>query len=105
MAGTSSSFPAALAASIASATGGPTLGFVIRDARLGALDRHYVYADYCSGRVWMLPANAPGRGAVHTDITQRLGGPLEGIVSFGVDGARRPLVVMQDGRLLRLVRP
>ena len=82
-----------------------TGGIVIRDARLGALDRHYVYADYCSGRVWMLPANAPGRGAVPTDITQRLGGPLEGIVSFGVDGARRPLVVMKDGRLLRLVRP
>lgn len=82
-----------------------TGGIVVHDARLGALDDHYVYADFCSGRLWMLPADAPARGAVPTEITERLGGPLGGLASFGTDGAGRPLVVLLDGRVLRLVRP
>jgi hypothetical protein len=49
-----------------------------------------------------LPASATAARRPR-EITDQLGGPLEGIVSFGKDGAGRPLVVLQRGRVLRLV--
>jgi glucose/arabinose dehydrogenase len=79
-----------------------TGGIVIRDPQLPLLNQRYVYADYCSGRVWTLPANAQAARRPR-EITDQLGGPLKGIVSFGKDGADRPLVVLEQGRILRFV--
>jgi glucose/arabinose dehydrogenase len=79
-----------------------TGGIVIRDPQLPLLHQRYIYADYCSGRVWTLPANAIAARRPR-EITDQLGGPLKGIVSFGEDGAGRPLVVLEQGRVLRLV--
>lgn len=79
-----------------------TGGIVVREPQLPLLHQRYVYADYCSGRVWALPANGMG-AARPREITDPFGGPLKGIVSFGVDGAGRPLVVLERGRVLRVV--
>lgn len=79
-----------------------TGGIVIRDPQLPLLHQRYIYADYCSGRVWTLPANANAARRPR-EITAQLGGPLKGIVSFGEDGAGHPLVVLEQGRVLRLV--
>ncbi len=79
-----------------------TGGLVVRDPSVPAMDGRYVFGDYCSGRLWALPAHAaPGTAA--DDVTEQLGGPLEGLVSFGTDGDGHVLVVVQDGRVLRLV--
>lgn len=79
-----------------------TGGIVVRDPSLPALDGRYIYADYCSGRVWALPADAIA-GAEPEEITALLDEPLEDTVSFGTDGNGHPLAVLRDGRILRLV--
>ena len=75
-----------------------TGGVVLRDG--GPLDGQYVYGDYCSGKVWALDADA--EQPEPREITAELGGPLEGLTSFGQDGEGRTLLVLQDGRILRL---
>jgi hypothetical protein len=50
--------------------------------------------------VWALDADAAQPEA--REITAELGGPLEGLTSFGQDGDGRTLLVLQDGRILRL---
>ncbi len=75
-----------------------TGGVVLRDG--GPLDGQYVYGDYCSGKVWALDADA--EQPEPREITQELGGPLDGLASFGQDGEGRTLLVLHDGRILRL---
>jgi glucose/arabinose dehydrogenase len=75
-----------------------TGGVVLRDG--GPLDGQYVYGDYCSGKVWSLDADAAQPQP--REITDELGGPLEGLTSFGQDGDGRTLLVLQDGRILAL---
>jgi hypothetical protein len=75
-----------------------TGGVVVRDG--GPLDGWYLYGDYCSGLLWGIDADAAE--AQPRSLTEELGGPLEGLVSFGYDGDGRTLLVLADGRVLRL---
>ena len=76
-----------------------TGGYVARDASLGALYGHYVYADYCAGvlRSLQLPASAKGRASDDCSLGLRVDHP----VSFGEDSARRLYVVEQGGGVYR----
>ena len=75
-------------------------GYVVRDAALGALYGHYVYADLCSGaiRAQQLPAGAGGRSSDDCSLGLQVNHP----VSFGEDSAHRLYVVEQGGRVDRL---
>jgi glucose/arabinose dehydrogenase len=68
-----------------------TGGHVYRGVEIPALDGRYVYGDYCSGRIWTLPADAAAPRS--SEITERLGGPLPGLSSFGADAEGRLYVV------------
>ena len=58
----------------------------------------YYYGDYCSGEVWSLHADPRSPGS-----PVRAGFSVEGLVSFGRDGAGRPYVVSGSGRIWRIV--
>jgi glucose/arabinose dehydrogenase len=75
-----------------------TGGVVIRDG--GPLDGRYIYGDYCSGKLWTL--NADGSPGAPQEVTTTLGGPLQGLTSFGADAKGNVLLVVADGRILRL---
>jgi len=46
-----------------------------------ALEGHYVYGDWCSGKTWAIPANGSGP---NREITGQLGS-VRGLTSFGED--------------------
>ena len=71
-----------------------TGGYVYRGPGAPALRGRYVYADYCSGRVWTVPATA--RRATPREITGRLGRSLQTVTSFGEDTAGRLYVIAGD---------
>jgi hypothetical protein len=74
-----------------------TGGEVVRDPRLPAWDGVYLYADYCSGRVWGLLESGLGwvsQSLYETNLT---------ISSFGVDALGRIyLTDHRDGGIYRL---
>lgn len=76
-------------------------GFVYRGARAPALRGRYVFADYCSGRVWTVRAE-PRPGGM-TEITGRLGVRLSTVTSFG-EGLRGDLYIIGNGALYRFTR-
>lgn len=78
-----------------------TGGYVFRGGGVPALRGRYVYADYCSGRVWSMRAG-PRPGAVR-EITGRLGRSLSSVTSFG-EGSRGELYLIASGTLYRFVR-
>jgi glucose/arabinose dehydrogenase len=57
-------------------------GVVYRGARIPALRGTYLYADYCTGRIFGLDAADPGPPA---DLTDALGARVSDVRSFGVD--------------------
>ena len=71
-----------------------TGGVVSRGSGVASLQDRYVYADFCSGRIWSVEAETLGvaRLEFETDLS---------IASFGVDGAGAVYVVSLDGRVLR----
>jgi glucose/arabinose dehydrogenase len=74
-----------------------TGGYVYRGAKVPALRGHYLYADFCSGKVWALPAqDGPGRAP-------RQVATVSGPSSFGEDQAGELYVTSFDGGLYRLV--
>ncbi len=77
-----------------------TGGYVYRGTRAKALVGRYVYADYCSGRVWSMRAG-PKPGGVREE-TGRLGVTLSGVASFG-EGLGGDLYVLANGSLYRFV--
>lgn len=77
-----------------------TGGYVFRGAGVPALRGRYVYADFCSGRVWSTRAG-PRPGAVR-EITGRLGRSLSNVTSFG-EGSRGELYLIASGTLYRFV--
>jgi glucose/arabinose dehydrogenase len=79
-----------------------TGGLVVRDRSLPLLDGRYLFGDYCSGRLWTIPVDAAA-GVVPTEVTDLLGAPVEGLVSFGTDADGRVVLVTADGRLVRIV--
>lgn len=75
-----------------------TGGYVSRGTRAPSLAGRYVYADYCSGRVWSMRAGAnPGD---NREETGRLGRTLSNVTSFG-EGLGGALYVVADGTLYR----
>ncbi len=76
-----------------------TGGFVLRGGTAPSLEGSYLYADYCSGRLWALA----GPSAEPRELTGQLDAPLGAPVAFVPDGDGSALIVDHDGRLLRLV--
>jgi glucose/arabinose dehydrogenase len=77
-----------------------TGGYVYRGARAAGLRGRYVYADFCTGRVWSMRAG-PRPGGVR-DETGRLGVSLSNVTSFG-EGLNGDLYVLANGSLYRFV--
>jgi len=75
-------------------------GYVVRDAALGALGGHYVYADYCGGGLRSLQLPATANAPASEDCSLRLSAVNP--VSFGEDAAHRIYVVEEGGRVSRL---
>jgi glucose/arabinose dehydrogenase len=75
-----------------------TGGHVSRGPRAGGLRGRYVYADFCSGRVWSMRAG-PRPGGVREE-TGRLGVPLSNVTSFG-EGLNGDLYLIANGSLYR----
>ena len=78
-----------------------TGGYVYRGTRVPALRGRYVYADYCSGRLWTMRAG-PSPGGVRED-TGRLGVELRNVTSFG-EGSAGEVYVIANGSLYRFAR-
>ena len=72
-----------------------TGGVVYRGAAIPALAGHYLFADYCSGRLWAMPVD--GGAIVELD---RL--PAE-VASFGTDADGEVYVLVFGGAVLRIV--
>ncbi len=72
-----------------------TGGVVYRGEAIPALVGHYLFADYCSGRLWALPVD--GGAIVELD---RLPGE---VASFGTDADGEVHVLTFDGAVLRIV--
>lgn len=78
-----------------------TGGYVYRGARVPALRGRYVFADFCSGRVWSMRAG-PRPGGLREE-TGRLNVRLSNVTSFG-EGLNGDLHVIGNGNLYRFVR-
>jgi glucose/arabinose dehydrogenase len=74
-----------------------TGGFVYRGASIPSLQGIYLYADYCSGRVWGLQLD----GA--TWVSQELANGGFGLSSFGEDEAGELYLTRLDGRIFQVV--
>lgn len=73
-----------------------TGGFVYRGAAYPALVGHYVFADFCSGRIWTLPQGGGTADLVlRRDTAQR-------ITSFGESEKGELYAVTIDGKLYRV---
>lgn len=75
-----------------------TGGYVYRGAKVRGLLGRYVYADFCSGRVWSMRAG-PRPGPVREE-TGRLGVKLSNVTSFG-EGLGGELYLLANGTLYR----
>jgi glucose/arabinose dehydrogenase len=78
-----------------------TGGYVYRGTRVPSLVGRYVYADFCSGRVWSMRAG-PNPGGVREE-TGALGVSLSNVTSFG-EGSAGELYVIAGGALYRFAR-
>jgi glucose/arabinose dehydrogenase len=77
-----------------------TGGYVYRGPKIAGLSGRYVYADYCSGKMWTL---SPSGGAPR-DVSSVVGDAgVKAIVSFGEDGSGMLYVCSAEGILYRFV--
>jgi glucose/arabinose dehydrogenase len=74
-----------------------TGGYVYRGAAVPELQGQYLYADFCSGRVWALPADGTGRRSGRQIAT------VPQPSSFGEDAAGEVYITSFDGGLYKLV--
>jgi glucose/arabinose dehydrogenase len=80
-----------------------TGGFVHR-GEVAAIAGHYVFGDFCTGRVWSLDPDGP----VVTERTAELGaagGAAFDLAGFGEDGQGRTYVVLRNGEVHRITNP
>jgi glucose/arabinose dehydrogenase len=78
-----------------------TGGFVYRGTGSPALAGGYVFGDYCSGRIWVVAANATSP-ATPTVLRQATASPQLRISSFGVDEAGELYLTDLNGGLYAL---
>jgi len=78
-----------------------TGGYVYRGTKVPALAGRYLFADFCSGKVWSMRAG-PKPGGMRDD-TGRLGVKLANVTSFG-QGALGEIYVIANGSLYRFAR-
>jgi glucose/arabinose dehydrogenase len=74
-----------------------TGGYVYRGTAVPALRGQYLYADFCSGKVWALPADGAGRR------TGRQIATVASPSSFGEDQAGEVYITSFDGGIYQLV--
>jgi hypothetical protein len=74
-----------------------TGGYVYRGDAVPELRGQYLYADFCSGRVWALPAEGKGRR------TGRQIATVPQPSSFGEDAAGEVYITSFDGGIYQLV--
>jgi glucose/arabinose dehydrogenase len=79
-----------------------TGGVVYRGCRMPGYAGLYFYGDYCSAFVRSFRFEN-GRAADPRDWTQQVGGGLDNITSFGVDGDGEVYIVDQDGEIYKIV--
>lgn len=79
-----------------------TGGYVYRGPSYGGLDGHYLFADYCTGRLWTLSGD-PASPAV-TTLALAAGSSLSSPRTFGEDAAGE-LYVASDTAVYRIVDP
>jgi glucose/arabinose dehydrogenase len=77
-----------------------TGGYVYRGKRIAGLSGRYVYADYCTGKMWTLAA-AGGLPVDVSDVVSAAG--AESIVSFGQDASGMLYVCSAEGTIFRFV--
>ncbi len=75
-----------------------TGGFPYRGTVLAGLDGWYLFADYCVGRIRAIHLAADGSFAGEADLGVDVGSPI----SFAADADGEPLVLSQDGDIVRL---
>ena len=73
-----------------------TGGVVYRGSAVPRLAGAYLFGDFCSGRIWALPADLRADPVVVAESDLR-------IVSFGVDEDGEIYVVSRDGRIMRVM--
>ena len=78
-----------------------TGGYVYRGTKVPALAGRYLFADFCSGKVWSMRAG-PKPGGMRDD-TGRLGVKLANVTSFG-QGAAGEIYVIANASLYRFAR-
>jgi glucose/arabinose dehydrogenase len=77
-----------------------TGGYVYRGPHIAGLSGRYVYADYCSAKMWTL---SPAGGAPR-DVSSVVGDAgAKSIVSFGQDGSGMLYVCTSEGTIYRFV--
>jgi glucose/arabinose dehydrogenase len=74
-----------------------TGGYVYRGRAIPALRGYYLFADFCSGRVWM--KKSPGGTVLRAPISQK----VTQIASFGRDASGELYLVSLSGSIYRLV--
>ncbi len=72
-----------------------TGGYVYRGPAIPELSGRYVYGDYCSGRIWSIPASGADRTPRVEDVE------VPSLVSFGEDLAGRLYAVSHGGTVYR----
>ena len=77
-----------------------TGGYVYRGPRIAGLSGRYVYADYCTGKMWTL-ATSGGAPRDVSSVVSEAG--VKSIVSFGEDGSGMLYVCSAEGTLYRFV--
>ena len=77
-----------------------TGGYVYRGPRISGLSGRYIYADYCSGKMWTLATS----GGAPTDVSSVVSAVgATSIVSFGEDGSGMLYLCSAEGTLYRFV--
>jgi glucose/arabinose dehydrogenase len=79
-----------------------TGGVVYRGCRMPSYAGTYFYGDYCTAFVRSFRLEN-GRAVDTRDWTQSLGGGLDNITSFGVDGDGEVYILDQDGEIYKIV--
>jgi glucose/arabinose dehydrogenase len=75
-----------------------TGGYVYRGTKVPALRGRYVFADYCTGRVWSMRAG-PNPGGLRQD-TRRIGTSVGNVMSFGEGNDGTLYLIGQAGSTL-----